>query len=98
MNDGDLLPTRVSYKFNLPRPEHQCADGLLDLARRGRARRAESIRVYRCDVALAGGVSITFRRIAGSFHLEGGILFEGWHCRTFDAQASGTVSGDGAGS
>src|SRR5207248_1765754 len=49
------------------------------------------------DVALAGGVSITFPPHRGQHHIEGGIMSNDGHCRAFDAQAAGTVLGDGAG-
>ncbi|HEY1107796.1 MAG TPA: condensation domain-containing protein, partial [Opitutaceae bacterium] len=58
---------------------------------------AQNLLGYRCDVALAGGVSITFPAHRGQHHQEGGILSPDGHCRTFDAQAAGTVLGDGAG-
>ena len=96
MNDGDFVPTRVSYKFNLRGPsinvQTACSTSLVAVALA-----AQNLLGYRCDVALAGGVSITFPRHRGQFHLEGGILSKDGHCRTFDAQASGTVLGDGAG-
>ncbi len=96
MNDGDFVPTRVSYKFNLRGPslnvQTACSTSLVAVALA-----AQNLLGYRCDVALAGGVSITFPATRGQFHLEGGILSKDGHCRTFDAQASGTVLGDGAG-
>ncbi len=96
MNDGDFVPTRVSYKFNLRGPsinvQTACSTSLVAVALA-----AQNLLGYRCDVALAGGVSITFPSTRGQFHLEGGILSKDGHCRTFDAQASGTVLGDGAG-
>src|SRR3954463_8501811 len=96
MNDGDFVPTRISYKFNLRGPsinvQTACSTSLVAVAMA-----AQSLLGYRCDVALAGGVSITFPAQRGQFHLEGGILSKDGHCRTFDAQASGTVLGDGAG-
>jgi acyl transferase domain-containing protein len=96
MNDGDFVPTRVSYKFNLRGPsinvQTACSTSLVAVALA-----AQSLLGYRCDVALAGGVSITFPSTRGQFHLEGGILSKDGHCRTFDTEASGTVLGDGAG-
>ncbi|MHC5933211.1 beta-ketoacyl synthase N-terminal-like domain-containing protein [Nostoc sp.] len=47
-------------------------------------------------MALAGGVSVTALQKAAVTQ-EGGILFLTEHCRAFDAQAKGTVSGDGVG-
>ncbi len=96
MNAGDFVPTRVSYKFNLRGPsinvQTACSTSLVAVALA-----AQNLLGYRCDVALAGGVSITFPATRGQSHLEGGILSHDGHCRTFDAKASGTVLGDGAG-
>src|SRR3954471_18760035 len=96
MNDGDFVPTRVSYKFNLRGPsinvQTACSTSLVAVALA-----AQNLLGYRCDVALAGGVSITFPPHRGQFHLEGGILSNDGHCRAFDAKAAGTVLGDGAG-
>ena len=95
-NDGDFVPTRVSYKFNLRGPsinvQTACSTSLVAVCMA-----AQNLLSYRCDVALAGGVSITFPANRGQFHLEGGILSNDGHCRTFDEKALGTVLGDGAG-
>jgi amino acid adenylation domain-containing protein len=48
-------------------------------------------------MALAGGVSISFPQKRGYQHLEGGMVSADGHCRPFDADASGTVFGSGAG-
>ena len=96
MNDGDFVPTRVSYKLNLRGPsinvQTACSTSLVAVCLA-----AQSLLTYRCDVALAGGVSITFPPNRGQHHLEGGIMSNDGHCRAFDAKASGTVLGDGAG-
>ncbi|MEO5958432.1 MAG: polyketide synthase, partial [Opitutaceae bacterium] len=96
MNDGDFVPTRVSYKLNLRGPsinvQTACSTSLVAVCLA-----AQNLLGYRCDVALAGGVSITFPAQRGQHHLEGGILSHDGHCRAFDAKATGTVLGDGAG-
>jgi amino acid adenylation domain-containing protein len=95
-NDGDFVPTRVSYKFNLRGPsinvQTACSTSLVAVCLA-----CQSLLGYRCDVALAGGVSITFPSHRGQHHLEGGIMSPDGHCRAFDARAAGTVLGDGAG-
>ncbi len=48
-------------------------------------------------MALAGGVSIRVPTVAGYLYQEGGMELADGHCRTFDAQASGTLFGDGVG-
>src|SRR5438270_6263916 len=46
-------------------------------------------------MALAGGVSITFPQKRGYNYQEGGMGSADGHCRTFDADAQGTVFGSG---
>ncbi|HJT56095.1 MAG TPA: SDR family NAD(P)-dependent oxidoreductase, partial [Ktedonobacteraceae bacterium] len=50
-----------------------------------------------CDLALAGGVSVRVPAIAGHLYQEGGMESPDGHCRTFDAQARGSLFGDGVG-
>ena len=50
-----------------------------------------------CDMALAGGVSVTFPQRTGYMFEEGMILSPDGHCRPFDAHAHGTRGGAGAG-
>src|ERR1700684_562616 len=48
-------------------------------------------------MALAGGASISFPQHRGYVHQEGGMVSADGHCRPFDASASGTIFGSGAG-
>lgn len=48
-------------------------------------------------MALAGGASLSFPRQAGYLYQDGMILSPDGHCRVFDAQARGTVGGEGVG-
>ena len=50
-----------------------------------------------CDLALAGGVTIDLPQKSGYFCQQGMIHSTDGHCRPFDANASGTLFGDGAG-
>ena len=50
-----------------------------------------------CDMALAGGVSVKVPHKRGDLYQEGAILSPDGHCRAFDAQAQGTVGGNGVG-
>ena len=52
---------------------------------------------YQCDMALAGGVSITLPQQRGYLYQEDGIVSPDGHCRTFDALSGGTVFSNGAG-
>ena len=57
----------------------------------------EALNRGECDIALAGGVSITFPQRAGYLYEEGMILSPDGHCRPFDIAARGTRGGSGAG-
>ncbi|PYM12138.1 MAG: polyketide synthase [Verrucomicrobia bacterium] len=95
-SDKDYLPTRVSYKLNLRGPslnvQSACSTSLVAVCLA-----CQNVLNYQCDMALAGGVSITFPQKRGQLYQEGGILSPDGHCRAFDADAAGTVSGDGIG-
>ncbi|MBK9607641.1 MAG: aminotransferase class III-fold pyridoxal phosphate-dependent enzyme [Betaproteobacteria bacterium] len=95
-NEFDFLATRISYKLNLRGPSitigTACSTSLVALAQASLA-----LLNYECDLALAGGVSITVPVNAGYLHIEGGMLSADGHCRTFDAQGTGTTFNDGAG-
>ncbi|HKS35992.1 MAG TPA: amino acid adenylation domain-containing protein [Verrucomicrobiae bacterium] len=95
-NDKDFLPTRVSYKLNLRGPslnvQTACSTSLVAVCLA-----CQNLLNYQCDMALAGGVSITFPQKRGQLYQEGGIISPDGHCRVFDAGAAGTVSGDGVG-
>ena len=95
-NRGDHLPTRVSYKLNLRGPslnvQTACSTSLVAVHQACR-----SLVDGECDLALAGGVSIPLTNRTGYLYLEEGIASPDGHCRAFDAQARGTVWGDGVG-
>ncbi|MDF5730970.1 MAG: SDR family NAD(P)-dependent oxidoreductase, partial [Rhizonema sp. PD38] len=57
----------------------------------------QSLLNYQCDMVLAGGVSIGVTQKTGYLYQEGMILSPDGHCRAFDAQAGGTVGGNGVG-
>jgi amino acid adenylation domain-containing protein len=95
-NDKDFLPTRVSYKLNLRGPslsiQTACSTSLVAVTQA-----CQSLLTYSCDMALAGGVSITFPQRRGYLPEEGGIVSTDGRIRPFDKQANGTVFGHGAG-
>ncbi|MEI9425406.1 alpha/beta fold hydrolase [Mesorhizobium sp. Cs1299R1N1] len=94
-NDKDYLASRVSYMLNLRGPsmavQTSCSTGLVTIAVA-----AQSLAAGYCDMALAGGASITFPQ-AGYQFVKDFINSSDGVCRTFDADASGTVLGDGVG-
>ncbi|MCC6606151.1 MAG: SDR family NAD(P)-dependent oxidoreductase [Anaerolineae bacterium] len=95
-NDKDFLSTRVSYHFDLRGPsldvQTGCSTSLVatHLA-------CEALLSFQCDIALVGGVSVNVPQRTGYFYQEGGINSADGHCRTFDAQATGTLFGSGVG-
>ncbi len=94
LNDKDFLATRVAYKLDLRGPaltvQTACSASLVALAEA-----CESLAAGRCDMALAGGVSVGVPVITGYVYQEGGIRTRDGHCRPFDAKADGCVGGDG---
>jgi amino acid adenylation domain-containing protein len=92
----DFLATRVSYKLDLKGAsltlQAGCSTSLLAVAKA-----CQSLLLYETDMALAGGVSITFPQKRGYQHLDGGMVSADGTCRPFDADASGTIFGSGAG-
>jgi phthiocerol/phenolphthiocerol synthesis type-I polyketide synthase E len=95
-NDKDFLCTRVSYKLDLRGPsmnvQTACSTSLVAVEVACRA-----LQIGACDMALAGGVSVSFPQRAGYLYQDGMILSPDGHCRPFDAAASGTRGGAGAG-
>lgn len=95
-SDKDFLSTRVSYKLNLKGPsitvQSGCSTSLtaIHLA-------IQSLLTYQCDVAIAGGVSVGVPQRTGYIYQTGGILSPDGHCRAFDAEAAGTIFGEGVG-
>jgi phthiocerol/phenolphthiocerol synthesis type-I polyketide synthase E len=95
-NDKDFLATRVSYKLNLHGPsidvQTGCSTSLVAVHMA-----CQSLLSYQCDMALAGGVSIQTPQRRGYLFQPGGLCSSDGHCRTFDADAEGTVFGSGVG-
>ena len=95
-NDKDYLATRVSYKLNLTGPsvtvQTACSTSLVAVHLA-----CQSLLNGECDMALAGGVAIRVPHRAGYLYQEGGIVSPDGHCRAFDAQAQGTIFGNGVG-
>lgn len=95
-NDKDSLATRVAYKLDLRGPavsvQTACSTSLtaVHLACRG-------LLNHEADLALAGGVSLNLLQDAGYRYQQGAILSADGHCRAFDAGATGTLLGSGAG-
>lgn len=96
-NANDFLCTRVAYKLNLSGPaitlQTACSTSLVAVERA-----CSDLRAGRCEMALAGGVSLISGIDAGGYtYQEGMIMSPDGHCRTFDAKAKGTVPSQGVG-
>ncbi|SDS91968.1 type I polyketide synthase [Winogradskyella sediminis] len=95
-NDKDYIATRTAYHLNLKGPavsvHSACSTSSLAIAQA-----VESIRNGQCDVALAGGSSVTSPMYSGHLYQEGSMLSANGQCRSFDANGSGTMFCDGAG-
>jgi amino acid adenylation domain-containing protein len=95
-NDKDFLTTRVAYKLDLRGPvvtvQSACATSLVAICQA-----AQSLLNFQCDMALAGGASITFPQLRGHIPQEGGLASSDGFCRPFDAAAAGTIFGHGVG-
>lgn len=96
LNEKDYIATRTAYHLNLKGPavsvHSACSTSLLAIAEA-----VEAIRNNQCDIALAGGASVTAPIYSGHLYQEGAILSSDGHCRPFDADAKGTLFSDGAG-
>ena len=95
-NEKDYLATRVSYELDLRGPslniQTACSTSLVAVCQA-----YQSLLTFQCDMALAGGVSVTCPQKRGYLHYEGAIVSPDGHCRAFDASAQGTVFSNGVG-
>ena len=95
-NEKDFLPTRVSYKLNLTGPsinvQTACSTSLVAVHLA-----CQSVLNGECEMALAGGVSISPSQWGGYVYQEGMVLSPDGHCRAFDAKGQGTIFGSGVG-
>ncbi|WP_300021541.1 non-ribosomal peptide synthetase/type I polyketide synthase [uncultured Maribacter sp.] len=95
-NEKDYIASRTAYQLDLKGPavsvHSACSTSLLAIAEA-----VEAIRNGQCEIAVAGGSSITAPMNSGHLYQEGSMLSTDGHCRPFDSQARGTVFSDGAG-
>lgn len=88
--------TQIAYRLNLTGPavtlNTACSTSLVALHMAARA-----VAQGDCELALAGAASINVDGVPGYLHRTGGIFSADGYCRAFDAAASGTVEGSGAG-
>lgn len=95
-NDKDFLATRVSYLLNLKGPsmaiQTGCSSSLVCIHYA-----VQSLLNGECDMAIAGGVSITIPQEQGYFYRKEMIGSADGHCYAFDKRAQGTVKSNGVG-
>jgi amino acid adenylation domain-containing protein len=95
-NEKDHIAPRVSHKLNLTGPSLSvhtaCSTTLVVIENAYQALVSQQV-----DVALAGGVDVRTPQKSGQRYEEGGIFTIDGHCRPFDAAATGTMFGEGAG-
>ncbi|MET0462947.1 MAG: amino acid adenylation domain-containing protein [Chitinophagaceae bacterium] len=96
LNDKDFLSTRLSYLLNLKGPSMSlytaCSSSLVTVDAA-----CQSLLTGKCDVAVAGAVSVSLPVKAGYKFEPGMIMSKDGHTRSFDKSASGSVFGDGVG-
>ncbi|MBC2768956.1 non-ribosomal peptide synthetase/type I polyketide synthase [Pusillimonas minor] len=94
-NDKDFLATQVAYRLDLTGPavtvQSACSTSLIAVSQA-----VDALRSGRCDMALAGGVAVSYPE-HGYLYESGMILSPDGHCRPFAADAAGTVPGAGMG-
>ncbi|MDE2150417.1 MAG: amino acid adenylation domain-containing protein, partial [Gammaproteobacteria bacterium] len=95
VNEKDYIATRVANRLNLTGPavsvNTACSTSLVAIVQA-----VNGLRAGQCDMALAGGVSITCPPDSGYLYQEGAMLSPDGRTRSFDANAQGTVFSDGA--
>lgn len=96
INEKDYIASRTAYQLNLKGPavsvHSACSTSLLAITQA-----VQSLRNGQCEVALAGGASITTPINSGHLYQEGSMMSSDGHCRSFDARGNGTVFSDGVG-
>ncbi|MDR8412941.1 SDR family NAD(P)-dependent oxidoreductase [Nonomuraea sp. 3-1Str] len=95
-NERDSLASLVSYKLGLRGPavsvQTFCSTSLVSVHLA-----CQSLLTYECDIAVAGGAFTPLPQPSGYLYEQGGIMSPDGRVRSFDAEASGTVMGSGAG-
>lgn len=96
LNRNDFSSTRVSYKLNLTGPsmdiQSACSSSMVAIATA-----CDNLNNHRCDMAIAGGSSISVPHKIGYFYEEGMILSKDGHCKPFNYDSTGTTPGNGVG-
>ena len=93
-SDSGFFATRVAYKLNLKGPaitiQTACSTSLVSISEA-----CQHLMTYQCDVAIAGAATVQAPRKTGYLFQQHGISSPDGHCRPFDADAKGTIGGEG---
>lgn len=93
---SDFVATRAAYHLDLRGPAMTistgCSSSLVAIHVA-----LTSLLSNECDVAIAGGAAVRWPVRRGHIYESGGVYSKDGFCRPYDAQSTGTVSGDGAG-
>ncbi len=94
--DKDFLVSRVAYKLNLRGPavaiQTACSTSLVAIHQA-----VQALLGGEADLALAGGATVSALGALGYLYTPEGIRSPDGLCRPFDANAAGTIFGDGIG-
>lgn len=96
ISNKNFISTLISYNLNLRGPSYYvdtaCSSSLVGIHQACR-----SLLMRECSMAIAGGIRIYSKPYRGHFYQEGMTNSKDGHCKAFDADSSGIVSGEGAG-
>lgn len=92
----DFMSMQIAHRLNLKGPSitvnTACSTSLVAVHLA-----AQALLNGECDLALAGGVSVSLPLKSGYQYQEGMILSPDGHCKPFDENSQGSVPGNGAG-
>ena len=96
LGSKDILVTKISYLLGLTGMANNintaCSTSLVTVAEA-----CTNLILGRCNMALAGGVSLLMPEEVGHIYQDGMIYSKEEHCRVFDDRSSGIIHGSGVG-
>ena len=96
LSDVRFMASKVAYNLNLRGPsifmDTACSTSLVAIHEA-----CKSLLLADCNIAIAGGSTVTNKSKKGYLYSEGMILSKDGHCKAFDSEASGTITSEGVG-
>ncbi len=96
ISNKNYINTLLSYKLNLRGPSYYintaCSSSLVAVHLACR-----NLLLRECSIAIAGASRITTTKDTGYPYEQGMIFSKDGHCKAFDSDSSGTISGEGVG-